>query len=296
MDKSAIALISALSLSPTQQAVVEGICAEFAALPQVLAIALAGSQTTTQSDFRSDLDIYIYQTAEIPVEVRSVLATRFAQHCEINNQFWETGDEWLALEANCGVDLMYRRPEWIEAQLERVLVHHQASVGYSTCFWANVLNSQVLYDRTGWFEQLQQKARQPYPAALQRAIIALNYPILRQTISSYRHQLELAIARQDWVSVNHRVAAFLASYFDILFAANGVPHPGEKRLVAWIEQSCDRYPENLGDRVRAVLEAISPSATGSLLTAMDTLADGLDCVLQDTEFAVNADIGILFDY
>lgn len=47
MDKSAIALISALSLSPTQQAVVEGICAEFAALPQVLAIALAGSQTTT---------------------------------------------------------------------------------------------------------------------------------------------------------------------------------------------------------------------------------------------------------
>uniref|UniRef100_A0ACD5GV09 Uncharacterized protein n=1 Tax=Desertifilum tharense IPPAS B-1220 TaxID=1781255 RepID=A0ACD5GV09_9CYAN len=98
MDKSAIALISALSLSPTQQAVVEGICAEFAALPQVLAIALAGSQTTTQSDFRSDLDIYIYQTAEIPVEVRSVLATRFAQHCEINNQFWETGDEWLALE------------------------------------------------------------------------------------------------------------------------------------------------------------------------------------------------------
>ncbi|NES94452.1 MAG: DUF4037 domain-containing protein [Desertifilum sp. SIO1I2] len=285
MDKIAIAAVSALSLSSTQQAVVEGICTEFASLPQVVAIALAGSQTTTQSDLRSDLDIYLYQTAEIPIEVRYTLAAQFAQHCEINNQFWETGDEWLALKANCGVDLMYRTPEWIEAQLERVLVHHQASVGYSTCFWANVLSSQILYDRAGWFEQLQQKARQPYPTALQQTIIALNYPILRQTISSYRHQLELAIARQDWVSVNHRVAAFLASYFDILFAANRVPHPGEKRLVAWVEQSCDRYPENLGDRVRAVLEAISPSGTGSLLTAIDSLADGLDDLLQETEFA-----------
>lgn len=56
---------------------------------------------------------------------------------------------------------MYRTPNWIEEQLDKVLVKHQASVGYSTCFWWNVLNSQILYDRDGWYKQLQQKANQP---------------------------------------------------------------------------------------------------------------------------------------
>lgn len=42
-----------------------------------------------------------------------------------------------------------------------------------------------------------------------------------------------AIVRQDPVSLNHRIAAWLASYFDILFAINGQFHPGEKRLLTY---------------------------------------------------------------
>ena len=43
---------------------------------------------------------------------------------------------------------MYRTPDWIEERLERVLVRHEASVGYSTCFWHNVLHSTPLFDRS----------------------------------------------------------------------------------------------------------------------------------------------------
>jgi hypothetical protein len=55
---------------------------------------------------------------------------------------------------------MYRHARWIEEQLDRVLVRHEASVGYSTCFWYNVLHSNALFDRAGWFEALQRRARQ----------------------------------------------------------------------------------------------------------------------------------------
>jgi hypothetical protein len=104
---------------------------------------------------------------------------------------------------------MYRQPEWIEEELDRVLVKYQASVGYSTCFWWNVLTSVSLYDRDGWFQQLQANVDQPYPEQLRQAIIAKNYPILRHQIFSFRHQLESAVLRRDSVSIIHRTAAFL---------------------------------------------------------------------------------------
>ena len=91
---------------------------------------------------------------------------------------------------------------WIEEQLERVLVRHEASVGYSTCFWHNVLHSTALFDCSGWYRDLQEKAARPYPRPLQSAIIARNHPILRQSLSSYLAQIERAVRRGDSVASN----------------------------------------------------------------------------------------------
>jgi hypothetical protein len=261
-------------------ALAENAAQKFSTIPSVEAVTLAGSRTTEAADARSDFDVYVYATAEIPLDARRRIAETFAERIEINNQFWEPGDEWMDLQTGIGVDIMYRQPQWIEEQLDRVLVKHQAAVGYSTCFWYNVLFSKILYDRSDWFKQLQQHADQPYPEALRRAIVAKNHPILRRNISSYLHQLESAVARDDRVSVNHRTAALLASYFDVLFAVNRLPHPGEKRLAAFAQKFCARTPERMEDRINALITATAnPHGHAAFIQAVNALIDGLETLL-----------------
>jgi predicted nucleotidyltransferase len=256
-----------------------GIAARYSALPQVEAVALAGSQTTGMADQGSDLDIYVYVREEIPVSVRAGIAAIHAGRVEVDNRFWEPGDEWVEADSLVPVDVMFRDTRWIEEQLDRVLRRHEASVGYSTCFWYNVLSSHILYDRQGWFSTLQQSARQPYPEPLQQAIVAKNYPILGRTISSYIHQLERAVAHADLVSLNHRTAALLASYFDILLAVNRLPHPGEKRLVEFAAQRCAKLPEGMSQQVGELIRAVA-QGDRRVIEQAKALVAGLDRLLR----------------
>jgi hypothetical protein len=157
-------------------------------------------------------------------------------------------------------------------------------VGYSTCLWYNVVSSQPLFDRAGWFQQLQEATRQPYPEGLRRAIVAKNHPILRRTASSYRYQLAGAAARDDRVSINHRVAALLASYFDILFAINRIPHPGEKRLLERATEQCAQLPQGMERQVKELIEAVSRGKY--VVEKADALVDGLDNLLSREGFEV----------
>ena len=121
------------------------VAAAFAKFPAVIAVALAGSGVAGTADEQSDLDLYVYAEEPVAMADRIAIATRFATRREVGNDFWEPGDEWIDAQTGRHVDVMYRTPDWIEEQLERVLVHHEASVGYSTCFWHNVLHSTPLF-------------------------------------------------------------------------------------------------------------------------------------------------------
>src|SRR5438105_2352364 len=131
---------------------------------------------------------------------------------------------------------------WAERQLDDVLLHHRGRIGYSTAFWRSIRLAQPLYERNTWHAALQRRAQHPYPAALRRNIVEVNYPYLRDHAYSFRHQLAQAIACHDAVSVNHRLAAWLGSYVDILFAVNRVLHPGEKRIVEFLARECATLP------------------------------------------------------
>lgn len=233
---------------------------------------MAGSRVSRKEDEDSDIDLYVYVTHPLTLEERAAIATG-ARKREIGNTFWEPGDEWIDEESGIGVDVMFRELGWIEEQIMRVIHDHKASLGYTTCFWYNVLHSDLLFDREAWFARLQERASVPYPAELKQNIIAKNWPVLRDNMSSYRHQIELALRRGDSVSINHRVTALLASYFDIVFAVNEQPHPGEKRLVTFAEQLCPKRPAKMREQVERVVQ--QPS-----LIAVDELVGGLQELLS----------------
>ena len=67
--------------------------------------------------------------------------------------------------------------------------------------------------------------------------------------ASYYDQIKKALKRNDIVSINHRIAAFLASYFDILFAKNEILNPGEKRLIKFAKDNCKNLPENFEENI-----------------------------------------------
>src|SRR5829696_2642288 len=199
-------------------ALAASVAAEFAGLAEVIAVALAGSGVTGAADEQSDIDLYVYAGTPVAMTDRVAIATKFATRVEVGNEFWEPGDEWIDTQTRRHVDVMYRTPDWIEEQLKRVLVRHEASVGYSTCFWH---------------------------------------------------------------SIQHRVTALLASYFDVLFAANELPHPGEKRLLRLAARHCTKIPTDMESHLNALLETAARPASPAIVTHVNALLNNLDDLLAN---------------
>ncbi|MEL6772335.1 MAG: DUF4037 domain-containing protein [Bacteroidota bacterium] len=253
---------------------IQAVADRYAAFPNVRAVALGGSLATGAGGPDADADLYVYADPPLALDERRSVVRADARHAEVGNTFFEPGDEWTDT-AGRRFDAMFRVPAWIEEQLDRVLERHEASVGYSTCLWHNVRTSTVLFDRDGWYAALHARAQQPYPEPLREAIVAKNHPLLRTTTASFRYQLARAVERDDAVSVNHRTAALLASFFDVLFALNRAPHPGEKRLL-WHAARLPLVPAAFDAQVRTVLAA-PPTER---LAGVDALCDGLDALVR----------------
>jgi hypothetical protein len=250
----------------------------------VEAIAWGGSQAAIAGDQLSDIDLYVYATAVVPLEARAALVTELrATRSDLNLQYWDFGDEWYDADSGIEVDVIYWEPAWIEGQLDRLWREHQASLGYSTSFWYTIYHSRTLYDRQGWFENLRQQSQRPYPEALRQAIIAKNHAVLRRVIPSYAHQIEKACQRNDRVSLNHRLAAMLASYFDVVFALNRMLHPGEKRLIERAQAQCARLPVDMAEQIADLLQAAC-SLDSSVMQRTDALLDNLDDLLRQDGF------------
>jgi hypothetical protein len=205
---------------------------------------------------------------------------------ELDNAFWETEDDGILAEGNIEVEIIYRDLNWIERSLNRTLVECQADIGYTTCFWSNFINSIVLYDENGELNKLQGKYRISYPIELKENIIKKNYPLLKKQMPAYYNQIEKALKRDDFISVNHRIAAFFASYFDIIFAINEMPHPGEKKLIKIIKDNNLKTPKEMDKNIETILK-LATTCSHDILLEIDDLVNSLDVLLENEGININ---------
>lgn len=246
---------------------------DYSTLKDVVAIVLGGSSSAKTDDNSSDYDIYIYCTQEPDIEKRREIALKYSDTPEIDNHYFETGDTYILKETGKPIDIMYRTRSSIEAQIDWVWIKHNASMGYTTCFVDNVNKSEILYDLKNWFKNLQDKTKTPFPEELQKNIILKNFKFLKGVLFSYYDQIEAAVKREDFVSINHRSAAFLASYFDIIFALNKIMNPGEKKLVKFALNNCKILPEDFETDVNTL-------AFGNINQRLKTAEKMVDSLLK----------------
>jgi hypothetical protein len=257
---------------------VEELAWEVSRLPSVEAVILGGSFSTGMLDERSDHDLYAYTREAIAPVLREAILRPRAARLELQRDFWEWEDTWIEHDGT-KFEIMYRGCGNSEEEVEKRLCRCEASVGYTTCVLHTLAHGHILADRNGWFESLQRRVlNTSYPDELLQAIIEKNFPVLGPIISSYEDQIESALARRDFVSLVHRTAAWLASYFDIVFAVNRKYHPGEKRLLAQAA-ALPTYPNHMVDdvaRICATTCDLKNSVVDHLKVTRESLARWLE--------------------
>ncbi len=227
---------------------------EFKNLLDVEAIALGGSRVSSHFDQRSDYDLYVYVKNVPPRDVREKILNKYCCYKELSNCYWELEDN-CRFKDGIDIDIIYRNIDEFAKSIAMVVKDNVAFNGYTTCMWYNLKTCQILFDREGRLTSLKNKYDIPYPTKLKENIIKKNMSLLTGFLPSYDKQILKALNRQDLVSVNHRLAAFIESYFDVIFALNELPHPGEKRMVTYALEFCFILPKNFKENIDLLLKS-----------------------------------------
>ena len=141
----------------------------FSALAEVQAVAAGGSVAAGAVGPGSDLDLYVFTAGEPPLAARRAIGGRAWAMAAASSWTCTTGPgRRLVQRAGVEVDVVYWDARWIGEQLERVLTHHEPSVGYSTCHWRTLRHMLPLFDRDGWLARLQARAQAAYAAGAGR--------------------------------------------------------------------------------------------------------------------------------
>ena len=251
---------------------VEKLFEELSKLQQVEAIALGGSRAGEEYDEKSDYDIYLYCTGDVEEDVRRSILEKYCSYMEIGNHFWEKEDN-CTLNNGVDIDILYRNLDDFVNEVVSVVELYQPHNGYTTCMWHNLKTCKIVYDKNGRLHEAKKRFDVPYPKQLKENIIDRNMKLLYEFMPAYKWQIAKAVERKDIVSVNHRTAAFMESYFDIIWAMNELTHPGEKRLVSLCKKLCRRLPVDFEENINKLYS--------DLFTNFDEVNKDIEVIIEE---------------
>ncbi len=257
--------------------IVEELFKELSIIPGVEAIALGGSRSGLVYDEKSDYDVYLYITEEISENLRNKILSKYCSTIEIGNHFWEYEDN-CTLNNGVDIDILYRDLDSFCRDVASVVEQHQARNGYTTCMWHNLITCKIIFDRCGRLTKARERFTVSYPQKLKKNIIERNMKLLSDSMPAYKDQIFKAVKRNDYVSICHRTAAFMESYFDIIFAMNELTHPGEKRLIQLCKDRCSILPNNFEGNIRMMYEHAYTDSM-AYLDDIDLIIAELKCVV-----------------
>ena len=256
--------------------IARAIATDFAKLEMVEAITLGGSLATGRANAGSDIDLYIYYSEPIPLELRMNIIESRSSQMEFDAPYWGSEDYWIEKESGILVEAAYES-KWPEDYLKDLFENNRAHMGFTTSVWHSLLKSKTLFDRNGWFASVQNLANISYPESLAKAIIRKNFALLRGSLIEHPKQLALAIERNDVIHVHHRIDMILACYFDVVFALNRKLHPGDKRMLE-VTAAFEHKPQGMLEDVTGLLQEKDFT---KLKTRVDQLIDRLEILLKD---------------
>ena len=244
----------------------------------IQALALGGSRTTERTDEKSDYDFYLYSENGIDQDTRRKILSKHCKYFEIGNNYWELEDNG---QLNCGIDfdIIYRNSQQFVKTVADVVENYNAYNGFTTCLWHNVLNSEIIFDKDDMFKKIKERFSIPYPQKLKENIIKRNMALLSDSVISYDKQIMKSIYRKDLINLNNRISAFLASYFDIIFAVNELPNPGEKRIMEICLNKCKVLPNGFERNVNSLIQNMNNNESKILETIKNIIYE-LKKILQ----------------
>lgn len=272
-------------------AMLDPVVSELDGEPAVQAAAIVGSHASGFAHSHSDVDLFVYvdSSPEKELDMRRRLAASLAdpnRACRIEERGPLYADVWAVPGGGAYLDLMFWSQSWAEEELDWRLVRHARQMGgASTAFWRSIRDGIPIFDRTGWLSGIRQRARAPYPDELRQTILRDGLDLTGHSNPfSFLLQLERAVAERDPVAAQRCSTRWLEAFFDVLFAANRVLHPGEKRLVQFAQSECAVVPPCLNESV-ARLVGLAAETSPAIAPHMERMYGELLAVVEATASA-----------